>query len=128
VKALHQIKGIVVMFRLNPNAEYGNEKIQIEVETSCDTRRLYGSFDEAIAYLNELKQICPTGNLSEIWTGYEDMEMSYVFSREETDTEFETRLENERRLRAQRQGETARAEQRSRDIAELGRLKQKLGM
>lgn len=57
----------------------------------CDTERLYGSIPEAIKYLQEVHRQHPNATLEEHWTGYEDMEMRFLYYRPETDTEYTIR-------------------------------------
>ena len=64
----------------------------------CDTSRLYGSLDGAIAYLQEVKQKYPKACLTEHWTGYEDMEMVFEYQREETDKEYGRRVQKEKEM------------------------------
>jgi hypothetical protein len=82
----------------------------------CDTERLYGTLDQAIAYLKEVRETHPQATLEEHWTGYQDMEMRFSWSRPETDEEMQHRVEQERaqeRFKAeQRKKETAREERR----------------
>lgn len=68
-------------------------KLKIEVEMRVDVDRLYGSFDTAIKYLQEMKVKYPKGNLFESWSGYEDMEMKISYLRLETDEEFQQRVD-----------------------------------
>lgn len=73
------------------------EKKRIAVEVDCDTERLYGPIPGAIKYLQEIANQFPGIDITlyENWTGYEDMSMIFLYSRLETDEEFNVRLEQE---------------------------------
>ena len=92
------------------------QRKRVEVEIDCDTNRLYGDLKEAAAYLLEIAEQYPQASLDEHWTGYEDMEMRFVYHREENDEEFAARLEEERqeadRLERQRAEGAKKAERR----------------
>lgn len=105
-----------------------NGKKIVEQYLTCDTDRLYGSLSEAIKYLQEVYKEHPEATLYENWTGYEDMSMVFSFSRLETDEEYALRIEREEMVRKNREKEKAREEQRKKDLAELTRLKRKLGV
>ena len=82
----------------------------------CDTARLYGDLLEAAYYLIEVHAKHPNATLEEHWTGYEDMEMRFSWSRPETDEEMRERAEHEaataRFEAAQREKAKAREERR----------------
>lgn len=106
------------------------QKILVEERVDVDTKRLYGSLDDAILYMTEIRDQYRGVDitLDEHWTGYEDMEMTFVYQREETDTEFACRLrqiEADRRYAAEKK---RLADQREKDLEELARLKSKLGI
>lgn len=92
----------------------------IHVIRPVDTERLYGPIPVAIKYMQEIQ--AEFGHhkdltLLENWTGYEDMEMSFSFSRLETDEEFTSRLEQERKVREE--------QDRKRQVENLKKDKQK---
>lgn len=104
-------------------------RLMVEVEVDCDTKRLYGTIDEAIKYLQEVKEAHKGIDiqLDECWTGYEDMHMRFVYSRPETDKEYADR-------RKQEQAEARRKAQRDKEERELAqrrnqyeRLKREFG-
>lgn len=75
-------------------------RLKILQSKDADTQRLYGTLDDAISYLQEMKAKLPAdASLEEHWTGYEDMELRFVWYREETDVEYLDRMsaEEERR-------------------------------
>ncbi len=111
-------------------AKEKSEKRTIDQEVDCDTGRLYGDIDGAIAYLIEMRDRHRGTDISldEHWTGYEDMEMRFVYSRLETDEEFAQRLEDEERIRRVAEAERTREAQRKRDLDEYKRLGQRLGI
>jgi hypothetical protein len=106
------------------------ERKQIEVRIDVDHERLYGPIDGAIQYLQEMRdQHQGTGiSLDEHWTGYEDMYMTLVYWRDETDEEFQGRLELEEMRRRLDEEEKRRAKERAKDVEEFQRLKAKLGI
>lgn len=94
----------------------------------ADHSRLYGSLDDAILYLQEIKEKHPDAMLEENWWGYEDMTMRFAWAELETDEEFEKRLAAQR-IKAKLDAEAKkREEQRKADLKELNRLKTKLGV
>jgi hypothetical protein len=107
-----------------------NERKLVEVEVDCETNRLYGSLDGAIAYLQEIKEQYKDTNivLDENWTGYEDMQMRFVYTRLENDEEYEARIAQEKRLAAAHEYMRKAEEHRKKDLEELNRLKSKLGL
>ncbi len=106
------------------------ERKQVEVRLDVDTNRLYGDLEGAILYLREISQQYQEFNisLSEHWTGYEDMDMSFVYSREETDEEMASRLEHEERAKQYARREAKKAEERKADLVEYERLRSRLGI
>ena len=70
---------------------------QILVTVDCDMGRLYGKLTDAIEYLQEIHAKYPEAELEEHWTSYEDMEMRFVWYRDETADEKSERLNIERR-------------------------------
>lgn len=67
-------------------------KLKTQDEIDCDTNRLYGTIDEAIDYLKEMKRLHgATISLDEKWYGYEDMSLMFVIPRDETDEEYKNR-------------------------------------
>jgi Skp family chaperone for outer membrane proteins len=76
----------------------------IQSYIACDTDRLYGTLDQAIAYLNEVKAAHPnhTLQLSEAWDGYEDMHMEFTAFIRETQPEANLRAEEEIRQETER--------------------------
>ena len=106
------------------------KKQQITERFDADCNRLYGSLDEAIRYLTEIRDKYQGTDISldEHWTGYEDMAMTFCFTREETDEEFAKRLEKEEIERHVRERAEAQRKARERDLAEYKRLKNRLGI
>lgn len=104
------------------------ERQMVERDFDCDTDRLYGSLDDAIAYLAEIKQKYPDAKLDEHWVGYEDMTMRFVWYEEETDAEYTHRIESEKERVRQNALKEKQREERSGDMAEYNRLRRKLGL
>lgn len=73
------------------------ERQRVTIIVECDTERLYASVSEAALYLDTVaKQYASTDiSLAEHWSGYEDMNMQFEYSREETDAEVANRREIE---------------------------------
>lgn len=108
------------------------ERKRVEVRVDADTDRLYGDIDKAILYLAEVRdqyqgKTLDGISLDEHWTGYEDMEMTFVYYREETDEELSRRLEQEAAEKRYQEKLNRESEQRSKDVKELKRLASKLG-
>ena len=95
---------------------------------NADTSRLYGTLDEAIQYLKELKIKHPNASLGEHWTGYEDMTFSYFVEREETDQEFEIRVKQHKAKLAYEAEEAERARVKAAKFEQLRKLKAELGV
>jgi hypothetical protein len=104
------------------------ERRTVEVEVDCDTQRLYGSIDEAIAYMNEIRDQYRGTNigLDEKWTGYEDMHMRFAYTREENDAEYARRMEVLERDIARKAEERRKEEERKRIATEIKRLQSKM--
>lgn len=101
----------------------------IEEKIDADTGRLYGPIDGAIQYLKDMKAKYGSGvSLDEHWSGYEDMDMVFVFTREETDAEMNRRIGIEKERERMAAEEAKRVKARKADMAELERLKRKLGV
>ena len=101
------------------------------VETfAADTSRLYGSLDEAIAYLKEVneKYAGTDISLAENWTGYEDMDMVFIYSREETAQERNRRKALEREQDEARARDLAQRAEREEKLAAYNKLKKELGI
>lgn len=93
-----------------------------------DTVKLYGPLKEAGLYLLELAEKYPDGSLDEHWTGYEDMEMTILFTSEETDDEERHRIAAEKYAKEREEREKNLKKSREKDLKEYNRLKNKLGM
>lgn len=101
--------------------------ITVEMRIDADRERLYGPILEAIAYLREVHAQHPNAELDEHWTGYEDMDMTFVWHRQETDDEFQARqkqiAEEDRRAELQQR----EAETKSHRRKQWERLKREFG-
>tara|TARA_R110000851_G_scaffold102964_2_gene219724 strand:- start:818 stop:1201 length:384 start_codon:yes stop_codon:yes gene_type:complete len=88
--------------KANPHSRFDRQLKWSSV--ACDTDQLYGTLDQAIAYLNEVKAAHPnhTLQLSEEWTGYEDMHMEFSACIMETQFEAGLRAEGEIRQETER--------------------------
>jgi hypothetical protein len=106
------------------------ERKKVEVRIDVDRDRLYGGIDDAIKYLQEIKEQYRGTNigLDEHWTGYEDMDMTLLYSRDETDEEMAARLAEVARQEQLAKQQKKRDEQRKADLMELQRLQRKLGV
>ena len=105
-------------------------RLRILENVATDTSRLYGTLDDAISYLEELKEEYGSNchGLEENWIGYEDMTMSVVIEREESDWEYERRIANEERKREEVNRLTRFEAETRADRAEFERLRIKLGI
>lgn len=101
------------------------------IETvDVDTTRLYGFLDEAIAYLKEVNEKYAGTDISlvENWTGYEDMEMVFTYTREETAQERNRRKALEREQEEARARDRAQCAEREKKLAAYNKLKKELGI
>jgi hypothetical protein len=98
-------------------------KQTVNVQLDTDKDRLYGNLDEAIKYLQEVKEQYENARLHEHWTGYEDMEMVFEYTRYETDAEYANRLEREENERQSVYALRAKKEKREAILKEIDRLK-----
>jgi hypothetical protein len=94
----------------------------------CDTSRLYDDLPKAIEYLKEVHQKYPEASLHEHWTGYEDMEMVFIYSRPETEEEEKTRLRLERQKKEEERRAAEEHIKRQEKLALLNKLKRELGI
>ena len=101
-------------------------RIQVEVEVDCDTNRLYGNIQDAIKYLQEVAKNYPGIVLDEHWTGYEDMEMRFVYYREENDDEYNLRMKYEEVVRERNRKAQQEAARRKEIMDKIAELKKKL--
>ena len=67
-------------------------RLLTEVEVPCDVNRLYGPLDVSVTYLQEVRTEHPEAQLDENWTGYEDMEMRFVYYKPMNDEAYLTHL------------------------------------
>ena len=101
------------------------------VETfAADTSRLYGSLDEAIAYLKEVNERYAGTDISleECWDGYDDMEMVFKYTREENAQEKAYRKRLEREQEEARARDQAQRAEREEKLAMYNKLKKELGI
>ena len=91
----------------------------------CNTDRLYGSLDDAVKYLKEIKEKQPNAQLHENWTGYEDMEMTFIYSRLETDEEFAESVKVGKEKKAEEQRRAAQYKKKKELDKEIKALQQK---
>lgn len=105
-----------------------NDKRRCVIERlPADTDRLYGPLDDAIAYLQEVLANHPHAQLTEHWTGYEDMEMQFQWSREENDEEMRARLADEAAKRKREAQQAKEAAERAKRKARYEKLKREFG-
>lgn len=72
-----------------------DEHKMVEERMDADTYRLYGNLKDAADYLLEVAEQHPDAQLDEYWTGYEEMYMTFVWMRFETDEEVASRKQQE---------------------------------
>lgn len=108
----------------------GNEKQTVEVAIECDTDRLYGSLGTAIKYLQEIRDKHKGKGiiLDEHWFGYEDMELRFLYYRDETDAELNDRIEQERSRAEQAAEEKREKLEREAKFKQYNDLKDELGI
>ena len=106
------------------------ERKTIEVVVGCDTSRLYGSMDEAISYLQEIKAKYPHVNiaLEEHWWDHEAMEMRFTYTRLESEQEFSERTQHEALMRQRAQDQHKEERKRQVKLKEYNKLKRELGI
>ena len=104
--------------------------VRVEERIDVDTDRLYGPIDGAIKYLKEIRAKYSGTDISlgEHWTGYEDMEMTFVFTRDENALEKGKRVQQEEYQRKAAERAAKDRKEREADLKELTRLKSKLGV
>ena len=81
-----------------------NPKKILERVIPLDTERLYGPLPDAIKYLQEIRaehMDKPDLSIDEHWPGYEDVELRFLYHSEETDEEYQARLQQEEYARKQ---------------------------
>lgn len=105
-------------------------KKTLTMMVDCDTDRLYGPIADAIVYLREIAAAHPDQVLSlhEHWTGYEDMEMCFVYQRLETDDEFAERRKVERKEAAEARRKEEAEQARMTKQAQVRKMARDLGM
>ena len=89
-----------------------------EIIFEADQDRLYGRIDIAIEYLKEIKEIYKWIDirLSEDRVWYEDMVMSFRYTREETDEEYNERIEEVNRIKLKKQEEKKQTDLRNKKL------------
>lgn len=104
-----------------------NKRKIIARQFDCDTEFLYGSLDTAIKYLTKIREENPGKDISlyEHWTGYEDMDMVFMYTSPETDDEYKSRLAAEARHRRELAAESKAKKARANAQKEFNRLKNK---
>lgn len=105
-------------------------RLKVDRTIDVDTSRLFSDLDTAAAYLKEVKSKHPDKQLTldEQWCGYEQNGFVFTYFEEETDEEYNFRVEQLRMVEANKAKEQARAKEREKDLKELRRLKGKLGI
>lgn len=93
----------------------------------ADTVRLYGPIPDAIAYLREVHAKHPHAELTEHWSGYEDMEMQFQWVRDETDDEMAKRLADEAEKREREAQQVKEAIERAERRSQYEKLKREFG-
>lgn len=106
----------------------GEQRIKVNQIVGADLERLYGPLDKAIEYLKEMADEHKGTDISlyENWTGYEDMEMSFSFTRSETDKEYNDRQAKEKKFLKDKADEEAKKKHNENVLAQIARLKEKL--
>lgn len=105
------------------------KKVRVEVHVDCDTDRLYGSIGQAIKYLKEVQEQYKGYDISlfEHWTGYEDMEMKFVYFRDETNEEMNRRIEERKRQQELEKEWAQKEEDRKKRLEQYEKLKREFG-
>lgn len=102
------------------------ERRKVEEVVDCNHDRLYGSLDEAIKYLQEVREKYPQAQLEEYWYGYEDMCLRFTYLRDETDKEFEQRKEMQRIYEENVKREKEREKLKKEKLKQIEALKKEL--
>lgn len=108
-------------------AKVKNQRRQVQRMIPAESR-INGPLDEAIAYLQEIKEKHPKAQLTEHWTGYEDMELVFSWWEDETDEEMQSRLAEEQRKREAQAAEAKRIQERKAAELQIEALKRKHGI
>lgn len=104
------------------------ERLIVERLIGVDTKRLYGPLSGAIEYLKEVS-ITYAGTdiaLTENWTGYEDMSMSFIYHEKETDEEYHTRRKYEELREKLKAEDEYRKAKNAKVLAKIEKLKGQL--
>ena len=104
-----------------------NKRKYVIERITADTSRLYGPINDAIAYLREVLAKHPRAELTEHWTGYEDMELLFQWSRDETDEEMAARLAAEAAKEKLEAEQAKVAVERAKRKAQYEKLKKEFG-
>lgn len=103
-------------------------RIRVTQVVECDTTRLYGPMSLAIAYLEEVYSEYPDAQLDEHWYGYESMEMRFTFLRDETDAEYQARLDQIALVEKNRKRKAREDQTRKQKLTQYNKLKRELGL
>lgn len=97
----------------------------ITIWFDADTYRLYWNIDDAIKYLQEVKEQYKWIDirLHENWRWYEDMTMSFQYEREENDGEYNLRMKIKKEEAERRAGERKKIKERESRRKEYEKLK-----
>jgi hypothetical protein len=90
--------------------------------------RLFNDIDKVIQYLNELKNKYKGKNLSitDVWTGYEDVHYVAEYQEEETDDEYNERVEYNEMIQKEREAERKREASIKKKKAQIEKLQKEI--
>jgi hypothetical protein len=101
---------------------------QVEVKVDCDFDRMTGSIDDAIRYLEEIRDQYGDKDVrfNVESQGYDGFDMEFFYMREEDDDSYEFRMELLERDLARKAEEERKATERMKIADEIKRLQSKM--
>ena len=105
------------------------KKLILTEEIDLDYDSLFNTdIDSIINYLEKIKSLYPSRelNIEEKWSGYEDNYFVVTYEREETDSEYECRIQKEKEAEERERKRMEREIERKRISDEINELKDKL--
>jgi|SRR6478609_5774298 len=107
---------------------YGTYLLTLECRESADYDKLFGTIEQTEAYIQELKADPRKPSLDFYSWGYEEYEVSIVWTRSETSQEYDIRMAVETRYLMEREKWLKAEEKREQGLKEMARVKKKYGL
>lgn len=112
------------------NSILGPERKIVQCKRYADMDRL-ADFEKIAEYTAEMKEVnkdFPGTGLELVWTGYEDADLCWTWTRPENDQEYKNRMDNEKRIQRLLQQEAEKKRRKEEGMKELARVKKKYGL